>query len=599
MSGYGKVKGQVLAVVRHDNLILAVLAIVVGVAIGWAISGFRTAISLIQTVFYGDGGQNLATIAGGLPAWQIIAAPCVGGLLVGLFYRFVMPGGSPHGVAQVIDASALKSGRLSLWPGLAATLGSAASLGVGASVGREGPAVLLGATLSSWLGQRLNLGRPVVRTLLGCGGAAAVAASFNAPIAGALFAHEVIVGHYALNAFTPVVLSSIAATMVSRAIYGDYPAFIIPAFDVIEWIEFPAFALTGVACGLAAVMLMRGIAVLKKSGDSLSIPSWIRPALAGLAIGLIALQLPDILGVGYEQTDRALRNMYPLTTVLMLIAAKLVATTLCLGWGFGGGIFSPSLALGALVGVAIGTAATLVGQELSSGPAAYALVGMGSLAAAVLGAPISTTLIIFEMTGDYTLTIAVMVGVVSSTLVSSQLYGHKSFFLGQLSQAGIHLGGGQDVSGLKGTSAADFLAPKVATCVPETSIAEVQTMLHARNIGEVYVVDDSDQFLGVVAGSDVSEIRGEAADKPVKPLVHSAASLVTSTDTVEHAVQALLAAGMNRLPVVRSLEDRRLIGTVEARALLRAINLTLLEADAEASGRKTSDKTIFGKAPLR
>ncbi len=412
-----------------------------------------------------------------------------------------------------------------------------------------------------------------------------MAASFNAPIAGALFAHEVIVGHYALNAFAPVVLSSIAATMVSRAIYGDFPAFIIPPFEAIEWIEFPAFALTGVACGLAAVILMRGIAAIKKSGDALSIPSWVRPALAGLAIGLMALQLPDILGVGYEQTDRALRHTYPLNTVLLLIAAKLIATTLCLGWGFGGGIFSPSLALGSLVGVAIGTAATLIGQDLSSGPAAYALVGMGSLAAAVLGAPISTTLIIFEMTGDYTLTIAVMVGVVMATLVSSQLYGHKSFFLGQLAQVGIHLGGGQDVSGLKGTSAADFLAPKVATCGLETTIAEVQTMLHARNIGEVYVVDEAEKFLGVVAGSDVADISGEAADKPVKPLVHSAASLVTATDTVETAVQALLAAGMNRLPVVRSLEDRTLIGTVEARALLRAVNLTLLDAESEARGQ--------------
>lgn len=585
VGGYGKIRGQVLAVLRHDNLILAVLAVVIGTVVGWAIVGFRSLYGAIQLLGYGSSGENLATIAAALPAWQIIAVPAIGGLLIGLFYRFVMPGGSALAVPHVIEASALKMGRLPLWPGIAATIGSAASIGVGASVGREGPAVVLGATLSSWIGQKLNFGRAALRILLGCGSAAAVSASFNAPIAGALFAHEVIVGHYALNAFAPVVLSSIAATMVSRAMYGDFPAFTIPPFEAIEWIEFPAFALTGVACGLAAVILMRGIVLARSSGDRLSLPDWIRPAMAGLAVGLIALQLPDILGVGYEQTDLALRNAYPIATVMLLIGAKLVATSLCLGWGFGGGIFSPSLALGALVGVAVGTVATMVGQDLSSGPAAYALVGMGSLAAAVLGAPISTTLIIFEMTGDYTLTIAVMVGVVIATLVSSQLTGFSSFFLAQLNSAGIVLDGGQDVSGLKGTSVSDFMAPSVATCTPAATQDDVRALLLDRNVGDAYVVDDTGTFVGVVNGSDLAAASGDG-DKPIAGLVHSAASVVVATDTVETAVRAILAAGRNYLPVVRSAEDHYLVGSVSAGELLRAVNMALLSADAEVKIRE-------------
>lgn len=583
VGGYDKVRGKVLAVVRHDNLILAVLAVVIGMLVGWAVYGFRTLIGAIQFIGFGDDGENLATIASALPAWQVIAVPCIGGLLVGLFYKFVMPGGRPHTVAHVIEASALKMGRLPLWPGLAATIGSAMSMGVGASVGREGPAVVLGATLSSWLGQKLNLARPAMRTLLGCGSAAAVAASFNAPIAGALFAHEVIVGHYALNAFAPVVIASIAATMVSRSIYGDFPAFIIPPFEAIEWIEFPAFALTGVACGLAAVLLMRGVALVRSSGDKLSLPQWIRPGLAGLAVGLIALQLPDILGVGYEQTDRALRDFYPIATVLMLVGAKLVATSLCLGWGFGGGIFSPSLALGALVGVAVGTVATLVSPDLSSGPAAYALVGMGSLAAAVLGAPISTTLIIFELTGDYTLTIAVMVGVVIATLVSTQFTGTKSFFLAQLRDAGIDLDGGQDVSGLKGTSVSDFLAPSVAVCPAQTTQDDVRHLLLECNVGEAYVVDEDGMLVGVVAGSDLSKSKDQG-DLAVERLVHKAVSMVISSDTIESAVQAILAAGATRLPVVRGPDDKFLMGTVAASDLLRAVNLALRSTESETRG---------------
>jgi len=240
----------------------------------------------------------------------------------------------------------------------------------------------------------------VVRILVGCGVAAAVAASFNAPIAGALFAHEIIIGHYALSAFAPVVMASVAATTVSRGMYGAYPAFTIPAFEEIVWIEFPAFALTGIACGLAAVALMYGIRFIRDWGVALKIPMVVRPMLAGLVVGLIATQFPDVLGVGYEQTDRALNNVYSINVILILIGLKLLATAVCLGWGFGGGVFSPSLALGALVGAAVGFATATVSPELSSGPAAYALVGMGATAAAVLGAPISTTLIIFELTGD-------------------------------------------------------------------------------------------------------------------------------------------------------------------------------------------------------
>lgn len=576
------VVAPVVSLMRHDDLILAVLAITVGTIVGWAVVGFRYLIDLLQMGFYGSGGENLATIAAALPSWQIVLAPCAGGLIVGLFHHYVMPGKKALGVPQVIEASALKMGRLPLWPGIAATVSSAISIGSGASVGREGPAVLLGATLSSWLGQALNLGRAAVRTLLGCGGAAAVAASFNAPIAGALFAHEVIVGHYALNAFAPVVLASIAATMVSRGVFGDFPAFIIPPFENIEWIEFPAFALTGVACGLVAVALMRGIALIRRSADSFQLPIMLRPALAGLAVGLIAIQLPDILGVGYEQTDRALRNAYPISTVGMLIAAKLVATALCLGWGFGGGIFSPSLALGALIGVAVGTAATMVGQDLSSGPAAYALVGMGALAASVLGAPISTTLIIFELTGDYTLTIAVMVGVVISTLVSTRLYGAKSFFLAQLRENGLSLDGGQDVSGLKGTHVTDFLSPSIVICVPDTTMAEAQSRLLSANLPEVFVADTDGLFMGVVSACDLAELTDATKDTPIAKLVHSAASVVYATDTVEIAVRGLLEVREGRLPVVESRDNRRLLGAIAARDLLRAVNLAMLNSDEDS-----------------
>ena len=471
-----------------------------------------------------------------------------------------------------------------LWPGIMATVGSAASIGVGASVGREGPAVLFGSTLSSWLGQQLGLGRAAMRILLGCGAAAAVSSSFNAPLAGALFAHEVIVGHYALSAFAPIVLSSIAATMVTRSVYGDFPAFNIPAVDSIYWIEFPAFAITGIACGLAAVVMMRGIEIVRYAGNRLNLPAVMRPALAGFLVGLIALELPDVLGIGYEQTDRALRNLYPIAMVLTLIAAKMVATTVCLGWGFGGGVFSPSVALGALVGVAVGTVATMVGPDLSSGPAAYALVGMGSMAAAVLGAPISTTLIIYEFTGDYTVTIA--------TMVSTHLYGQKSFFLSQLRHNGVLLDGGHDVSALKGTNVIDCLSSSASMCTLDSTRAQVRALLLTTNADEIFVVDETGCFVGVVQGSDLAASSDHNDSESIADLVHDTKTVVFADDTIENAVRSILAAKVGQLPVIDNEDNRHFIGSVAAQDLLRSVNLALLDATAASDEQitKTDDR---------
>ncbi|RMD62649.1 MAG: chloride channel protein, partial [Alphaproteobacteria bacterium] len=198
---------------RNDQVILSVLAVTIGVAAGGAAIAFRTAITLIQRLGYGDG--SIITAAARLPWWHLVLVPALGGLAVGLFVYWLLPGRRPHGVADVIEANALRGGRMSATVGLKAAVVSAASIGVGASVGREGPVVHLGASLGAWAAKRLHLGRAPSRTLLGCGVAAAIAASFNAPIAGTFFALEVVIGHYALSAFAPVVIASVTGTMIS------------------------------------------------------------------------------------------------------------------------------------------------------------------------------------------------------------------------------------------------------------------------------------------------------------------------------------------------------------------------------------------------
>ena len=427
---------------RNDQALLAVVAALVGVLVAYAAIAFRLSIGGVQWLSYGVFAERLIGRVAELPIWQVLLVPTAGGLLVGLFLHFVMPGGRAMGVANVIEAMALRNGHMRLRDGLAAALVNVVSLGVGASAGREGPMVHLGASIAGGITRRLGLSPHLARTLLGCGVAASVAASFNAPIAGVFFALEVIIGHYALSAFAPVVIASVAATVFCRAHLGEQPAFLLPQFGVNSLWEFPAFMVLGAVCAAIAIIFMWSIFYAERVVDSLPVPHWLKPAAGGLAVGAIAVEFPHVLGVGYEATDSALNELYPLWLLLFLIPLKTAATAISLGCQFGGGIFSPSLSIGAMTGGAFGIIAASVFPDLAASHGAYAIVGMSALAAATLGAPISTILIVFELTGDYQITVGVMVATSIATMIVQQVQG-RSFFHWQLENRGLNLRGGR------------------------------------------------------------------------------------------------------------------------------------------------------------
>ncbi len=307
---------------RNDQAIMAVVAAVVGVLVAYAAIAFRLGIGSVQWLSYGVFTERLVSHVAELPTWQILLAPTAGGLLVGLYLRFILPGGRAMGVAHVIEAMALRNGRMRLRDGLSAAVVSIVAIGSGSSTGREGPMVHLGASIAGGITRRLSLSPHLGRTLLGCGVAASVAASFNAPIAGVFFALEVIVGHYALSAFAPVVIASVAGTVVSRVHLGELPAFLLPQFGINSLWEFPAFMVLGAVCAAIAIIFMWSIFYAERVVDSLKVPDWLKPAAGGLAIGAIAVEFPQILGVGYEATDGALNELLPLWLLLLLIPLK-------------------------------------------------------------------------------------------------------------------------------------------------------------------------------------------------------------------------------------------------------------------------------------
>ena len=570
---------------HNDQLLLFLLAVGVGTAAGYGSVAFRLAIGAIQLLFFGYGGDHLASAARELAWWHVLLAPALGGLLIGVFVRWVLPGRLPQGVPQVMEAAALKNGRMPLRDGIAAAFVSAASLGCGASVGREGPIVHLGGTLASFVARHLHLSPSLAKTLLGCGVAAAIAAAFNAPIAGVIFALEVVVGHYGLGAFLPVVISSVIGTVITRIHIGPDPAFILPPQQVVSFLEIPAFVLLGLVSAVAAIGLMRAIALVQAGHDRLAVPLWLRPMLAGAAIGLMALWLPEVLGVGYEATDRALSNQYELQFVLILAIAKTAATALCLGSSFGGGIFSPALVIGALVGAAFGIVAHAAFPELGSNASVYAILGMGAVAACVLGAPISTVIMVFELTTDYGVAFAVMVCVAVASVFCRQIHRH-SFFTWQLAQRGIDLDARRDVSLLRARRLVEVLRREIVTVGLDADLEQLKTAFRQRHL-PIFVVDEQQRLYGSIAFEDLADAAFEPdRDAPVtaRDLVHRTPAALVPQDNLETALRLCEANREEHVPVVNNNTDRKVIGEVRHSDLVMAYNRALLEARAEERG---------------
>ncbi|HSN72356.1 MAG TPA: chloride channel protein [Steroidobacteraceae bacterium] len=490
-----------------------IAAAIVGTATGIASILFREAFAVIQRLAFGAALAAGTHVAEHAPIWIRLGLPVAGGLAVGLLAWFLLPDRRPHGVADVIEAGMLRGGAIPLRTGVLAAAASAVSLGAGASVGREGPMVHLGATLGTWLTTRLGLEPRWLRRMLACGAAAGVAASFNAPLAGAIFAAEVVVGRYTLHTFAPIVIASVAGTIVSRLWYGDAPGFSVPAVTLGSYWEVPVFGLLGIAAAGAAVLLIRSVGATAALYQRGHVHPIAQPVIGGLVVGAVAMVLPGVLGVGYETTSVALSGTMSIGIALALTAAKVIATGASLGSGFGGGIFSPALMIGATLGSAAGTFALQLFPDASAGPTAYALVGMGAVAAAVLGAPLSTTLIVLELTGNYPVTLAVMLATVIASVLVNEVWGY-SFFSWQLKRRGID----------PGVRRADaLLAEMQLQPLAFDSLAAVEDDVPCRQIAgsergateRIVVVDAQGNPLGTVA---VLTIRNSAREPDEAPL---------------------------------------------------------------------------------
>jgi len=429
----------------RSQLTLWPIAVVVGIVTGYAVILFRTGILWLETLFYGASDEIIHSAAAALPWYLVLSVPILGGLVVGLILTVATRDGRARGVDAVIEAAAIHGGRVDRKVAVASSLAALVTLSTGGSTGREGPAIHIGAALASWVSERLKAPPVTARVILGCAAAAAVSASFNAPLAGSLFALEVVLRHYALHAFGPVVIASVAAAVVSRIHLGDITEFALPMHSIGFYWEIPAFMILGILCGFVGVAMMRTLFAAEGVADrvqrSLAIPDWLRPAVAGAMLGVIALQFPHIIGVGYETTSLALTTQIAFTTAVIFAVVKVAAVAVTFAGRMGGGVFSPAVMLGALTGSAFGEIVIGIFPAVSGSQALYALAGTGAVVGAVLGAPISSILIVFELTADWQAGIAVMISVSLASVVADRMVA-RSFFLTLLQRRGLHLSDG-------------------------------------------------------------------------------------------------------------------------------------------------------------
>ena len=557
---------------------MVILAIIVGLAGGFGAIGFRYLINFFQTIFYGS-GDNLLELAQSTPWYLRVGIPALGGLVVGPIVYFLAREAKGHGVPEVMEAVALRSGLIRKRVVLVKSLASAICIGTGGSVGREGPIVQIGSAVGSAIGQLLKVSADRIRTLVGCGAAAGIAATFNAPIAGSMFALEIILGDFGLATFSPIVISSVVATAISRHFLGDAPAFIVPAYHLVSAWELPLYVVLGSLCALVAVMFTTTLYRLEDIFDSIKFPQYLKAAFGGLILGGIALFFPHVLGVGYGAIDLALAQKLSWWFMFLLVFAKVLSTSITIGSGGSGGIFAPSLFLGAMAGGFFGTVANSVFPDITASAGAYSIVGMGAVVSGTTHGPLSAILILFEMTGDYKIILPLMIACIISSLTSQQILAESIYTL-KLARRGVNIRAGKEVNVLKSISVRDVMNPAVETVPENLSLRKLSEKVSKSKYKSFPVVDEKGNLTGILSYLDYhSTIFDENLKDLVvaKELSTSKVVTVSLDDNLYDALERITADDYSLLPVVSPDNPSKLRGVLTRRDIIGAYDKAVLK----------------------
>jgi CIC family chloride channel protein len=605
----------------REGLVLLVMAVVVGVATGLAAVLFIRLIAFIQIFFYG-GGEKILPALGRI--W-IIVVPVIGGLLVGPIIAKFAVEAKGHGVPEVMQALILRGGRIRPRVALAKVIASALCIGTGGSAGREGPIVQVGSALGSSIGQWLHLSDERIKNLVACGAAAGIAATFNAPIAGVVFAIEVLLSEIQVRVFGNVVVAAVAASIVSQIFLGDRPAFEIPGYVMHSPWEILLYVFLGLLAALVGILFIRMLYYTEDVFDRLAIPLWLKPAVGALLLGILAFcypyvgtisyisiddmtlglpiveNYPHIFGSGFIFLEEVLQGRAPFFLLFLLIFLKPLATSFTLGSGNSGGVFAPSLFTGAMLGGAFGYLAMHLFPNLNIEIGAYALVGMAAVFSAAARAPLTSMLIVFEMSNDYRLILPLMTaGIVASTF--AQWLHSDSIYSLKLTKRGIRFEQGRDLDIMQTVQVDEVMNKAPITIQREQSVADLFAAFQETHLGGFPVMSNETELYGMVTMQDMERTihemertlhRKEVNLKDLKVWDVATPDPVTvfPDEPIWSAIKKMAPRDLARLPVVSRNNPLQFVGVISRSDIVRAYNVGLM--------RKQKDELAHDRSALR
>ena len=573
----GQIRDKFRSILMFDQNML-ILAALLGFIAGFASTFFRWMIEFFETIFSIQ-GFYLAGIPPHIYPFLLPLMPMIGGFFIGLICKFFPNAVKENGVHKVMYAVALNDGKVRKRTIASCAVTSSITIGSGGSAGREGPTVQIGAAVGSTIGQLLHLSTERMRVLVGCGAAAGIAASFNAPLAGVLFALEIILGDFTIHTFSPIIIASVIGTVTGRALEGNEVTFNVPVHELVHPAEIIFYLILGMLCGIVARLFTYIYFYTHKVfEDKLKISDFYKPAIGGLIVGIISIFIPQILGNGYDVMEQALTGQLFWGFAFLLVFMKIICTSITLGSGGMGGVFAPSLFIGAMLGTAFGSSIHFIFPTLSASAETYSVVGMGAVAGAVMQAPLTNILMLFELTNDYTLILPIMTTCIAASYTYQRFTKH-SIYMQNLLKKGINIRHGREASIMNSIKVRDVMSTDITTIAQEMPFRKIlETISYSKNF-YFPVLDKEGDMVGILSFSDIREvifeeqlgdllIAGELANPKVTTL--------TPQQNLSEAMEVFSQLDVDQLPVVRSDDKLKVVGMLTRSEMMASYNRAIL-----------------------
>jgi chloride channel protein, CIC family len=557
------------SIAEQNYLLLA--AIVVGILAGIGSATFIYSLAGVHVLFFG----TVAAALGPLGPAAVVFLPALGGLIVGPLIARFAPEARGHGVPEVMTAIATRGGRIKGRVAVIKIFASAITIGSGGSAGQEGPMVQIGAATASAAGRKFGIAPMHMKTLIACGAAGGLAAVFNAPIGGAIFALEVITGELT-PAFGAVILSSVSATFVSRTVFGDYPSFIVPRYNLVSHVELIFYAILGLLAGLVSVAFIRTLYSFERRFGDWQFPPYLKPMVGGLMVGLIGRFLPQVFGTGTDTIEAATWGRMVPWMLFALVPLKILATSLTLASGGSGGVFGPSMYVGAMLGGAFGWLVHSLFPTITAGSGAYALIGIGAMVGGTALAPLTAIILLFEMTDDYRIILPAMGATVLSIMVTRTWVGESIYTL-KLRQENIAYYSGEVLARAHASSVREAMRRDVPPVPVTTNVISALNTAVRMRCQALPVVDEEGQLTGIVTLEQLSTAAGEEP-RPVSVgaiMGEVGSALAVETDRLDELLARFAESDLDAFAVVPAEGSRIPVGVVSRRDVMRVYEQAL------------------------